>query len=50
MSSIQLGSGQITVFAVIPKLVSPCCHTRTLFRVGSQLSDAFVKIELRDEH
>jgi hypothetical protein len=26
MSGIQLGSGQITVFAVIPKLVLPCCH------------------------
>jgi hypothetical protein len=26
MSGIQLGSGQITVFAVITKLVSPCCH------------------------
>jgi len=26
MSGMQLGSGQITVFAVITKLVSPCCH------------------------
>jgi hypothetical protein len=30
MSGIQLGSGQIAVFAVIPKLVLPCCHTSLL--------------------
>jgi hypothetical protein len=34
MSGIQLGSGQITVFAVIPKLVSPCCHRLVLRRTG----------------
>ena len=27
MSGTQLSSGQITVFAVIAKLATPCCHT-----------------------
>ena len=27
MSGTQLGSGQTTVFAVIAKLATPCCHT-----------------------
>jgi len=30
MSGMQLSSGQIMVFAMITKLVSPCCH-RNLF-------------------